>query len=125
MRLLNTLPRALPRAALPKSTPQVTRRHASSSQSLPRRFLSTSLLLGGTVAFVSYYYDSRSLIHEHVVMPIVRLYDPETGHKLAIRILGGPWWLRPKDRGVDGPELKAEVRLALREAMGDLVPSAS
>jgi hypothetical protein len=46
-------------------------------------------------------------------MPIMRLADPETGHKLAVRLLGGPWWLRPKDRYVDGKELRAEVSLRL------------
>jgi len=85
------------------------RRFASSGQSAPRRFLSTTILVGGSVALVAYYYDSKSLLHEHVAMPIVRLADPETGHKLAVRLLGGPWWLRPKDRYVDGKELRAEV----------------
>ena len=85
------------------------RRFASSGQSAPRRFFSTSVLVGGSVALVAYYYDSKSLLHEHVTMPIVRLADPETGHKLAVRLLGGPWWLRPKDRYVDGKELRAEV----------------
>ena len=84
-----------------------SRRHGSSSA--PRRFFSTTLLVGGGIAFVAYYYDSRSLMHEHVVMPIVRLFDPETGHKLAIKMLSLPSWARPRDRGVDGAELQAEV----------------
>lgn len=61
------------------------------------------------MAFVAYYYDSRSLLHEHIVMPIVRLYDAEVGHRLAVRVLGAPWFLRPKDLGVDTPELGIEV----------------
>jgi len=108
MRLAHTLPRALPRTTA--AQPSLSfRRHASTSQSLPRRFLGTSLLLGGTFAAVAYYYDSRSLVHEHVVMPIVRLVDPESGHKIAIRALGLPWWARPKDLGVDGKELETAV----------------
>ena len=93
--------------------PPLPVRYASTSQSATRRFFSTALLIGGTVALVTYYYDSRSLLHEHVVMPVARLFDPETGHRLAVRLLSGPRWLRPWDRGVDGPELKAEVRLAV------------
>ncbi len=43
----------------------------------------TGALVLGTVA---YYYlsDSRSAIHEHVVMPIMHKMDPETSHKFAI-----------------------------------------
>ncbi|EIW68161.1 hypothetical protein TREMEDRAFT_32541, partial [Tremella mesenterica DSM 1558] len=82
-------------------------RHASSS--VPRRFISTTLLLGTSVALVAYYYDSRSLMHEHVMMPLARLIDPETGHKLAIRLLSLPKWARPRDMGVDGKELEAEI----------------
>jgi len=35
--------------------------------------------------------------------------DAETGHKLSIKLLGAPAWMRPRDRGVDGEELQAEV----------------
>ncbi|ORX38524.1 hypothetical protein BD324DRAFT_588950 [Kockovaella imperatae] len=84
-------------------------RHASTFQSAPRRFLSTTLIVGGSVALIAYYYDSRSLLHEHVIMPVMRLFDPETGHRLAVRLLSGPKWTRPRDRGVDGPELKTEL----------------
>ena len=108
MRLASALPRAVSRNANSQSS-STFRRHASTSQSLPRRFLGTTLLLGGTCAAVAYYYDSRSLVHEHVVMPIVRLADPETGHKIAIRALGLPWWARPKDLGEDGKELETAV----------------
>lgn len=44
-------------------------------------------------------------------MPIMRLVDPETGHKLAVRMLSGSSWLRPHDRGVDNEKLQAEVSL--------------
>ena len=43
-------------------------------------------------------------------MPLIRLMaDAETGHKLSIKLLGAPAWMRPRDRGVDGEELQAEV----------------
>ncbi|OCF33319.1 dihydroorotate dehydrogenase (fumarate) [Kwoniella heveanensis BCC8398] len=88
-------------------------RFASTSSSSPtpsRRYVSTTLLIGGSVLLVAYYYDSRSLLHEHVVMPLVRYaLDPEEGHKLAVRVLGWDKWARPRDMGVDGPELQAEL----------------
>ena len=91
----------------------LSRRHASTGRSLPRRILSTTLFVGGTALFLAYYYDSRSIMHEHVAMPVLRyVTDPETGHKLAVRLLALPRWARPRDRGVDGPELGAEVRLS-------------
>lgn len=58
---------------------------------------------------MAYYYDSRSVMHEHVVMPFMRLFDPETGHKAAVRLLSAGKVFRPRDRGVDVPELEAEV----------------
>lgn len=91
--------------------PGTSIRHASSYPSAPRRFISTTLLLGGTAALIAYYYDSRSALHEHVAMPLIRMFaDPETGHKLSVKLLSGPSWVRPRDRGVDGKELQAEVR---------------
>lgn len=45
-------------------------------------------------------------------MPVMRLVDPETGHKLAVKMLGSSSWLRPKDGGVDGEKLQAEVGFA-------------
>jgi hypothetical protein len=48
-------------------------------------------------------------MHEHVIMPFMRLFDPETGHKAAVRLLSAGKVFRPRDRGVDGPELEAEV----------------
>lgn len=122
MRGFTTLSRTAARSHLVGSSTQIPRRYASSAQSAPRRFLSTTIFLGGTVAFVAYYFDSRSLMHEHVVMPLVRLYDPETGHKVAVRVLGAPWWLRPKDRGTDGQDLKAEVCVSSRTRCKSSLP---
>lgn len=112
MPFLRSISRAAARTPVSTTITQQPRRYASSAQSLPRRFLSTTLVLGGTVALVAYYYDSRSLVHEHVVMPLVRLYDAEAGHKLAVKVLGAPWFLRPSDLGTDGPELRSEVSLS-------------
>ncbi|WVN85863.1 dihydroorotate dehydrogenase (fumarate) [Cryptococcus depauperatus CBS 7841] len=81
------------------------------SSARPRRhYFSTALLLGGGVLFAAYYYDSRSLLHEYVVMPVIRLTaNPEEGHKLAVRLLGLPKWARPRDIGYDGEELQSEL----------------
>jgi hypothetical protein len=43
-------------------------------------------------------------------MPLIRYtMDPEAGHHAAVRFLSLPRWARPRDRGVDGQELQAEV----------------
>lgn len=107
------MPRPLPlpplRAALPRPLP-LLRRTAATAPPPRRHYLSTALLLGGSVLVVAYYYDSKSLLHEHVAMPLMRLAaDPEQGHRLAVRVLGWDKWARPRDMGVDGDELQAEV----------------
>ncbi|WWC99522.1 dihydroorotate dehydrogenase (fumarate) [Kwoniella sp. B9012] len=88
-------------------------RHASTTPSYPsapRRFISSTLFVAGGILLVAYYYDSRSLLHEHVVMPLVRLgFDAEQGHKLAVRLLSLDKWARPRDMGVDDVELQTEL----------------
>ncbi|WWC66555.1 dihydroorotate dehydrogenase (fumarate) [Kwoniella pini CBS 10737] len=85
-------------------------RHASSTPSAPRRFISSTLFIATGFFLAEYYYDSRSLLHEHVVMPLVRLgLDPEQGHKLAIRLLSMDKWARPRDKGVDDASLQTEL----------------
>ncbi|KAJ9093150.1 hypothetical protein QFC20_007198 [Naganishia adeliensis] len=70
----------------------------------------TSLYAAGTLAFVAYYYDSRSAIHEHVLMPAIRaVTDAETSHKLAVELLSLGAWARPKDKGTDGDSVRAEM----------------
>ncbi|WWD17974.1 dihydroorotate dehydrogenase (fumarate) [Kwoniella shandongensis] len=97
-------------ASVSRSVPALRYASTTSSTSPPRRYLSTTLLLGSGVLLLAYYYDSRSLLHEHVVMPLVRFaLDPEEGHKLAVRVLGWDKWARPRDMGVDGQELQAEL----------------
>lgn len=78
----------------------------------PRRWIAGSLAIGTSALLVAYYYDSRSVVHEHVVMPLIRklVPDAEDGHKIAVKILSLPSWARPHDTGVDGPELETEVR---------------
>ncbi|WVO19830.1 dihydroorotate dehydrogenase (fumarate) [Cryptococcus decagattii] len=92
-------------------SPLLLRRLASTAPPAPRRhYLSTTLLVGGGVLFLAYYYDSKSLVHEHVAMPLMRLFaDPEEGHRLAVRVLAWDKWARPRDMGVDGDELQAEL----------------
>ena len=89
-------------------------RYASTYPSYTRSFLSTTLLLGTGGILVVYYYDSRSIMHEHVAMPLLRLVtDPESGHVMALRMLGLSRWARPRDMGVDGEELSGEVSSSL------------
>ncbi|KAJ9098973.1 hypothetical protein QFC19_006197 [Naganishia cerealis] len=69
------------------------------------------------VAVVTYAYDSRSAIHEHLVMPVLRsLTDAETSHKLAVKMLAMSSWVRPKDRGTDNDSIRTEVSL---QALGN------
>lgn len=43
-------------------------------------------------------------------MPLLRqTMDAEDGHVLAVRALAAPGWMRPKDRGVDGDELRTKI----------------
>ena len=111
LRILATrLGTSVPRS-VPHTLSKTAQRSASSSSRSPvRNVVSSSLLLVGGVALVAYYHDSRSLLHEKVAMPIVRLFDAEQGHQLAVRLLSNKW-LRPRDKGQDGVELKAEVGL--------------
>ena len=106
MQRITSIPRTIP---LDRHARRIAHRHASSTPSRARSLVSTTLVIGGTVAFVAYYYDSRSVMHEHVVMPLMRLFDPETGHKTAVRLLSGPSWTRPRDRGVDAVGLQADL----------------
>ncbi|KAL1407450.1 Dihydroorotate dehydrogenase (quinone), mitochondrial [Vanrija albida] len=77
----------------------------------PRRWIAGSIAIGTSALLVAYYYDSRSVVHEHVVMPLIRrlVPDAEDGHKIAVKILSLPSWARPHDTGIDGPELETEL----------------
>lgn len=114
-RLTLARPLASPvRAAAPRTAIAISPvRHASGGAfgtSRPGRWIATTFAIGTAGLLLSYYYDSRSIAHEHVIMPVVRaLASPEDGHKLAIKVLSAPSWARPMDTSVDAPELRAEV----------------
>jgi dihydroorotate dehydrogenase len=77
----------------------------------PARWIGTTFAIGTGALLLTYYYDTRSVAHEHLVMPVIRaVADAEDGHKIAIKMLSAPSWARPQDMGTDGPELQAEVR---------------
>ncbi|KAJ9104610.1 hypothetical protein QFC21_002108 [Naganishia friedmannii] len=62
------------------------------------------------MAALAYVYDSRSAVHEHVAMPVLRtLTDAETSHKLAVKMLAMSSWVRPKDRGIDAESIRTEL----------------
>lgn len=68
----------------------------------------TVVIAGG--AFVAYYSDSRSAIHQYVFAPLLRtVLDGEVAHKLALRMLRSG--LHPKDRLDDDARLKVQVRM--------------
>jgi dihydroorotate dehydrogenase len=68
------------------------------------------VFVSAAVGLVYYYYDSRSAIHKHVIMPIIRsTLDAEDSHVLGVKSLAAPAWMRPVDKGVDGEELQMSV----------------
>lgn len=80
----------------------------SSSKFLRTSAYTTVLTLSAGVLAV-YYFDARSALHRYVLTPVLRnLFDPETGHKIAVKILRTG--LSPKDPMADDPRLKLEVR---------------
>lgn len=105
---LSRLPRTLPRAIGP-SVAQRTYTTARPASRLPSA-IRTTIYATSAVALLAYYYDSRSLIHEHVLMPAIRACtDAEMSHKLAVELLSLGSWARPKDKGVDGESVRAEM----------------
>ena len=58
--------------------------------------------------FAVYYSDARSALHRYVVTPILRhAFDPETGHKIAIKVLKSG--LAPRDLTHDDKVLNCQV----------------
>ncbi|CDO68192.1 hypothetical protein BN946_scf184938.g44 [Trametes cinnabarina] len=101
-------------ARQPLRTAVVHRRAVSTaSQQLPARsYVRTaayaSLLVVSTGLFAVYYFDCRAALHKYVVTPVIRYtLDPETGHKLAIRVLASG--LAPRDPLSDDEFLKVEL----------------
>ena len=59
--------------------------------------------------FAVYYSDARSALHRYIVTPILRnAFDPETGHKIAIKVLKSG--LAPRDFTQDDKVLNCQVR---------------
>jgi dihydroorotate dehydrogenase len=68
----------------------------------------TVVIAGG--AFVAYYSDSRSAIHQYVFAPLLRsVLDGEATHKLALRVLRSG--LHPRDQLDDDARLRVQVRM--------------
>jgi dihydroorotate dehydrogenase len=68
----------------------------------------TVVIAGG--AFVAYYSDSRSAIHQYVFAPLLRnILDGEAAHKFSLRVLRSG--LHPRDQLDDDARLKVQVRL--------------
>ena len=66
--------------------------------------------------FAVYYSDPRSALHRYIVTPILRhAFDPETGHKIAIKVLKSG--LAPRDFTQDDKVLNSQVRLPLNTSL--------
>ena len=62
--------------------------------------------------FAVYYSDARSALHRYIVTPILRnAFDPEMGHKIAIKVLKSG--LAPRDFAQDDKVLNCRVQLPL------------
>jgi len=82
---------------------------ATSSSNFLRTSAYTTVLTLSAGVLAVYYFDARSALHRYVLTPVLRnLFDPETGHKIAVKILRTG--LSPKDPMADDPRLKLEVR---------------
>ena len=72
----------------------------------------TTAFVLSTGLFAVYYSDARSALHRYVVTPILRhAFDPETGHKIAIKVLKSG--LAPRDFTQDDKVLNCQVPLPL------------
>ncbi|KAH9926271.1 uncharacterized protein BXZ73DRAFT_102954 [Epithele typhae] len=90
----------------------VQRRPASTapipSSSTARNAVYASLFVVTSGLFAIYYLDCRAALHKYIVTPVIRhTLDPETGHKLAVRVLSSG--LAPRDPVVDDEVLKVEL----------------
>ena len=70
--------------------------------------------------FAVYYADARSALHRYIVTPILRhAFDPETGHKIAIKVLKSG--LAPRDFTKDDKVLNCQVKLPLNTSRASLM----
>ncbi|PPR01689.1 hypothetical protein CVT24_001517 [Panaeolus cyanescens] len=107
------IPKSLARGSLKfKRPPQPTRTLFSRAQAAPPSAVratvyAATMALSATV-FAVYYCDARSALHRYVVMPVARsLFDAETGHKLAVKLLKSG--LGPRDPVSDTERLKCKL----------------
>ncbi|KAI0657953.1 dihydroorotate dehydrogenase [Cubamyces menziesii] len=108
-----TAARTIPRK--PISSTFIARRAASTSSqqtqqagSFARTAAYASLFVVSTGLFAVYYSDCRAALHKYIVTPVIRYtLDPETGHRLAVKVLGSG--LAPRDPLPDDDVLKVEL----------------
>ena len=111
--LQHGIPKSLTRASLRfHPRPQPTRTLFSKAQAAPPNPVRTTVyaatLAVSATVFAVYYFDARSAMHRYVVMPVARsLFDAETGHKLAVKLLKSG--LAPRDPVTDTERLKCKV----------------
>jgi dihydroorotate dehydrogenase len=80
------------------------------TQSRVRNTLLAAILAASAGVFAVYYFDARSALHRYVLTPLIRhAVDPETGHRLAVKVLASG--VAPRDPLVDDEKLKVQVRL--------------
>jgi len=73
-----------------------------------RTGLYTTVFVLSAGVFAVYYFDARSALHRYILTPILRnTFDPETGHKIAVKALKSG--LSPRDPVGDDERLKAQV----------------
>lgn len=111
--LQHGIPKSLTRASLRfHPRPQPTRTLFSKAQAAPPNPVRTTVyaatLAVSATVFAVYYFDARSAMHRYVVMPVTRsLFDAETGHKLAVKLLKSG--LAPRDPVTDTERLKCKI----------------
>ena len=92
-------------------TPVFARKLTTSSsfpKSSARTAVYATLFAASAGLFAIYYYDARSAIHRYVLTPVLRrMFDAETGHKIAVKVLRSG--LGPRDPVRDDERLRSEV----------------
>ena len=78
----------------------------------PRSFLRAGFYTAAVAipagVFTVYYFDARSALHRYFLTPLLRhTLDPETSHKVAVKVLGSG--LAPRDPLPDEKRLRSEV----------------
>ncbi|TDL23872.1 hypothetical protein BD410DRAFT_786540 [Rickenella mellea] len=106
LRLSSRLHRSLAQRP-PLSRGVVNSQPTASPNSLRTGIFTTVALVSGGL-FAVYYFDARSALHRYFVTPLIRYgLDPETGHKVAVKVLRSG--LAPRDHLPDDERLKVEI----------------